>query len=112
MAKSNTIYFQKHIDTLEKKSFNELKQLFYGTDDDSLQFAIALYTMYKAKEKKNYVALANSYQRLYRSVSDFDLGEQYLDSSISVSKEKNLKRFLLKVTFTKDILIKKKINTT
>ncbi|WP_046758863.1 AraC family transcriptional regulator [Kordia jejudonensis] len=108
ISKANSIDYQKNIDTLEKKSFKELKQLFYETDDDSLQFAIASYTLIKAKEKENYVAIANSYQRLYRSVSDFNLGEKYLDSSISISKEKKLKKILAESYFYKGYLNQEK----
>lgn len=108
IIKASAIYFQKNIDTLKEKSFKELKELFYETDDDSLKFAIALYTMNKAKEKKNYIALANSYQRLYRSVSDLDLGEKYLDSSISLAKENKIEKILAESYFYKGYLNQEK----
>lgn len=91
-------------DSLDSKSFDELKNIFYSSNIDSVKRKIAIYTLQKAKKESNYKAIANSYQRIYRSTNDLSLGEKYLDSSIRISKNKNLKTILAEGYFFKGLI--------
>ena len=93
-------------DTLEGKSFEDLKKIFYDnkkSGNTSVGKKVALYTLFKARNEGDKKAIVNSFIRLCRvSYDNPELALKYIDSSIYYAKKYNHKDYLPKGIFLKE----------
>ncbi|MDV7697831.1 helix-turn-helix domain-containing protein [Chryseobacterium soli] len=86
---SNSFYAKtRKIDTLNKFSYSELKNTFYGYDDNSKANQaklIANYYLQKAKKEKNILQIAEGYNLVHLN-KDFPTALKYIDSLSIISK--------------------------
>ncbi|PTX64217.1 AraC-like DNA-binding protein [Kordia periserrulae] len=96
-------------DTLDNKSFDELKKIFYYHKDlgeIKVGKEIALYTLSKARSLGNKKAIVNSFIRLCRvSYDDLDLALKYTDSCILYATEYEFEKLLAEGHFYRGIVL-------
>lgn len=87
---------QREVDTLQHKSFEELKQSFYlNINDTSALKKIAKVYLKKSKNEKDILNISKSYHYFYIINKNNDLGQKYIDSIIMVSKNRNYELYPL-----------------
>ncbi|MBC8755257.1 helix-turn-helix domain-containing protein [Kordia sp. YSTF-M3] len=96
-------------DTLDEKSFDELKKIFYHNKNLGKTKAgkrVALYTLSKARAEGNKKAIVNSFIRLCRvSYDNPELALKYTDSSILYATEYKLEKLLAEGHFYRGIVL-------
>jgi hypothetical protein len=89
-------YGQSEIDTLQKKSFDELKQGFYSNLKDTIKLKIyANAYLKKGKNNKDSLNISKGYHYSYILDKNNNVGQDYLDSIITVSKNKDYELYPL-----------------
>ena len=89
-------YGQSEMDTLQKKSFDELKQGFYSNLKDTIKLKIyANAYLKKGKNNKDSLNISKGYHYSYILDKNNNVGQDYLDSIITVSKNKDYELYPL-----------------
>ena len=89
-------YGQSKMDTLQKKSFDELKQGFYSNLKDTIKLKIyANAYLKKGKNNKDSLNISKGYHYSYILDKNNNVGQDYLDSIITVSKNKDYELYPL-----------------
>jgi AraC-like DNA-binding protein len=89
-------YSQSEMDTLQKKSFDELKQGFYSNLKDTIKLKIyANAYLKKGKNNKDSLNISKGYHYSYILDKNNNVGQDYLDSIITVSKNKDYELYPL-----------------
>jgi AraC-like DNA-binding protein len=84
------------MDTLQKKSFDELKQGFYSNLKDTIKLKIyANAYLKKGKNNKDSLNISKGYHYSYILDKNNNVGQDYLDSIITVSKNKDYELYPL-----------------
>ncbi|SHI48284.1 helix-turn-helix domain-containing protein [Aquimarina spongiae] len=85
---------QNAVDSLQQKTYEELRALFSNLRSDTLKSAyIANYYLIKAKRESNIPKIAKGYHLLYYSFSDHTVKQKYVDSIIDITRYNQSREF-------------------